>query len=77
MAYGRLSRGWDAERAVTERPKEARKLTEHDVATIRSSYIPHDKECGAVALAKRYSVSVSTIEAIVEGRNWKGDNRIC
>ena len=77
VAYGRISRGWDAERAVTERPKEAKKLSESDVATIRSSYIPRDKECGAVALAKRYSVSVSTIEAIVEGRNWKGVKRIC
>ena len=71
-AYNRIARGWDAEKAVTEKSQVVKKLTESDVDAIRRNYIPRSKEYGTRPLAKKYGVSFHTIEAIVEGRNWKG-----
>lgn len=71
-AYNRIKRGWDGERAVTEKGQQVRKLSEEDVISIKKRYRPRDKKNGAKPMAQEYGVSVSTIEAIVESRNWKG-----
>lgn len=71
-AYNRIKRGWDGERAVTEKRQQVRKLSEEDVVIIKKRYKPRDKKNGAKPMAQEYGVSVSTIEAIVESRNWKG-----
>lgn len=46
------------------------KLTNEDVAYIRSNYIARDKEFGAKALGKRFGVAHQTISAVVHGQNW-------
>lgn len=46
------------------------KLTEELAKEIYDSYIPHSREFGIKALAKKYSVSRSTIEHIVYAEVW-------
>ena len=46
-------------------------LSEQDVKELRSSYIPHDKEFGMKALAKKYGVSEPTINRVVHNRSYK------
>lgn len=46
-------------------------LSEQDITNIRVNYIPCDKEYGGKALARKYSVSTSTISYIVRGKTWK------
>lgn len=71
-AYSRIRRGWNAERAVTEKASPKRVLSEREVKNIRKQYKPRDKKYGTKAIARKYGVSVAAIEAIVENRNWKG-----
>ncbi len=53
----------------TESPKS--KLTENDVRYIRKIYRPHDRKFGAIALAKKFSVSRYTIYSIISGKTYK------
>lgn len=46
-------------------------LSEQDVKELRSSYIPHDKDFGMKALAKKYVVSEPTINRVVHNRSYK------
>lgn len=46
-------------------------LSEQDVKELRSSYIPHDKDFGMKALAKKYGVSEPTINRVVHNRSYK------
>jgi hypothetical protein len=46
------------------------KLTEEQVMAIRSIYRKRNKHCGAAALAIRYGVSASAIEAIARRETW-------
>lgn len=46
------------------------KLSLSDVNHIRKVYKPHDKKFGARALARLYGVHHSTIEAIINNKNW-------
>lgn len=46
-------------------------LSEEDVRELRSIYIPHDKEFGMKALAKKYEVSEPTINRVVHRRSYK------
>ena len=71
-AYNRIYKGWEPKRAVTEKTKPVKKLSQEDVRYIKNSYIARDKEYGGKALAKKYNVSISTIEKILAGDNWKG-----
>ena len=48
-----------------------RKLTDEIVKQIREEYIPYHREFGACALARKYGVSHTTIEAIVHNDNWR------
>lgn len=45
-----------------------RKLSDEDVASIRSSYIPRSPEFGGGALAKKYGVMPSTISKIIHNK---------
>ena len=47
------------------------KLKNNDVLLIRAVYHPHDKEFGAVPLAKKFGVSRSTIERAAKHKSWK------
>lgn len=49
----------------------ASRLTDEQVLSIRSTHVPHDKERGSSALAKKYGVSTSAISLIVTGKNWR------
>lgn len=81
-AYSRIRRGWEPERAVTEKEKSGKKLSEKDVRYIKKHYNAKVPKYNKESLAKRFNVSGSTIEAIIGGRNWKsvtteiGTNRI-
>lgn len=46
-------------------------LSEQDVRELRSIYIPHDKDFGMKALAKKYEVSEATINRVVHNRSYK------
>lgn len=46
------------------------KLTEEDVAFIREHYVAGNKEFGAKALSKKFSVARQTISAVVNRQNW-------
>ena len=46
-------------------------LSEQDVKELRSSYIPHDKDFGMRALARKYGVSEPTINRVVHNRSYK------
>lgn len=48
-----------------------RKLTDEQVRYIREKYIPHDRNVGARALAKRFGVDKSVINFIINGRTYK------
>ena len=48
----------------------ARKLSDEDVARIRSCYIPRSKEYGSRALAKKYGVGKTTIHSIVHHKSY-------
>lgn len=47
-----------------------RKLTSEDALFIRQNYVPRDKKCGARALARKFNVSHSTIESIINGETY-------
>lgn len=46
------------------------KLTEKDVAFIRTHHVRRDNVFGTNALAKRFGVARQTISAVVSGQNW-------
>lgn len=48
-----------------------RKLTDEQVRYIRKNYIPHSKEFGRRALAKKFNVDYSTIGYIISGKTYK------
>ena len=47
------------------------KLTQSDVAYIRSVYKPRDKEFSTVTLAKKYGVHRKTITRVITGQYWR------
>lgn len=49
----------------------ARKLSEDEVAYIREYYTPCDKEYGARALSRKFSVNHQTILRIIKGETYK------
>ena len=61
LESGRYKRGENHPRA---------RLTDALAKEIYDSYIPHSKEFGIKALAKKYGISRSTIEHIVYGQIW-------
>lgn len=70
-AYCRIRAGWDGEDAVTVKEKPKQRLTEDDVRFIKTNYVAGSKEYGVQAMATRFDVSKSTIESILQNRNWK------
>ena len=48
-----------------------RKLTDEQVRYIRKNYIPHSKEFGRRALAKKFNIDYSTIGYIISGKTYK------
>ena len=50
------------------------KLTEQDVAYIRSHYKLRDKNFGLSALARKFGVSEPAIHAIVNNKKWRNTN---
>ena len=56
-------------RASGENTKNS-KLKKEDVIRIRSVYKPKSKQFGAIALAKEYGVTPTTIDKIVHYRGW-------
>lgn len=47
------------------------RLCEADAAEIRRRYVPYDRANGSNALAHAFSVSQSTVKAIIQGTTWK------
>ena len=47
------------------------KLTEDIVRYIRKVHVPHDKEFGASALARKFDVDVSMVLSAIKGKTWK------
>lgn len=47
------------------------KLTPDQVRFIKNNYVPHDPECGAKPLSKKFGVAHQTISAVACGQNWK------
>lgn len=45
-------------------------LSRNDVEFIRATYTPYSKEFGAVAMARRFGVSTSSIQRIVRRKGW-------
>lgn len=73
-AYTRIRNGWSPERAVTEKARPAKKLSEKDVRYIKKHYAPGNPKYNIKAMAERFNVSGAAIEAITGGRNWKNVN---
>lgn len=73
-AYARIRKGWSPERAVTEKTRPVKKLSEKDVRYIKKHYAPGNPKYNNKAMAERFNVSGATIEAITGGRNWKNVN---
>jgi len=46
------------------------KLTEADIRTIRSTYVPGDREFSQRALARRFGVTQATISLVVRRESW-------
>ncbi|MFD0768883.1 NUMOD4 motif-containing HNH endonuclease [Bacillus sp. CGMCC 1.60114] len=46
------------------------KLRKEDIEYIRKHYIPYDRKFGGGALARKFGVSVSTINLVVLRKNW-------
>lgn len=70
-AYCRINRGWEPEKAVTEKTKPKYKLTVKDARYIKTHYIAGDKKYGTKPLAKKYGVSASTIESVIYDKHWR------
>lgn len=70
-AFSRIERGWNPEVAVKTPARAKTILTKDDVEFIKKHYIPEDKEYGQESLARKFCVSVSTIQSIVQNRHWK------
>lgn len=49
------------------------KLTQQDVDEIRALYIPNDPKYGGRALARKYEISKTTIQAILHNQTWKNN----
>lgn len=49
------------------------KLTQQDVDEIRALYIPNDPKYGGRALARKYGISKTTIQAILHNQTWKNN----
>ena len=54
---------------IPREKNKACKLSTEDLDKIKSSYVPHDRNFGLRALAKKYKVSHSTLNRLVSGRS--------
>lgn len=60
---------------MVERKRNVRwKLTDEQVASIRSEYVKNSRDYGMPALGRKYGVSTQMICYIVNGLWWKGTN---
>ncbi len=65
-----INYGTRTKRASGENTKN-HKLRKSDVMYIRNNYKPKDREFGQIPLARKYGVSVTTIEKVIRKKNWK------
>ena len=63
--YGKQMQG-----TMTGHQSNRRKLCEDDVRYIRKNYIPHDKQYGMHALARKYNVDYSVVYSIIHNKTY-------